>query len=208
MKEEIDVPKGFNPHERQHIADALMEHGRELFSKYGLQKTSISELTKMVGISQGSFYKFYDSKEALYFEILEKEEEAIKEQFLRVSLKGGNDPKKVLKGLLLQTIDEIERNPFIRQLYVENNRESMLRKLPPEKLEEHFKNDSMTLMPLIEKWQAEGVIVRKDPELLAGLFRSLFVLTLHEKEIGESVFRETLESYVTFLVESIVDEGK
>ena len=36
-----------------------------------LKKTSVDQLTKAVGIAKGSFYKFYESKEILFFAVLE-----------------------------------------------------------------------------------------------------------------------------------------
>lgn len=198
------MPKGFNDHEKQAIIHSLIEHGKILFSKFGLQKTSINEITKNVGIAPGTFYKFYNSKEELYFDILEKEEKQIKKQFLRVDIKKGNQPKQAIKNLLRRVINTIETNSLIRQLYFENNMEAMLRKLPPERLEEHFKNDSDALSPLIKEWQKEGVFLDESPEVIAGVLRSLFVLTLHQKEIGEEIYQETMELYIDLIVEGLV----
>ena len=36
-----------------------------------MKKTSVDQLTKAVGIAKGSFYKFYESKEMLFFAVLE-----------------------------------------------------------------------------------------------------------------------------------------
>jgi AcrR family transcriptional regulator len=200
------MPKAFNENEKQMISDALLEHGKILFSQFGLQKTSINEITKIVGIAPGTFYKFFQSKEELYFEILEREEEQIKEQFLSVDIFKENQPKQAIKSLLLQTINTIETNPLIRQLYFENNMDALLRKLPPEKLEEHFNQDSAALLPLIKQWQKEGVLLEENPEVIAGVLRSLFMLTIHQKEIGESVYQQTMELFIDLIVEGLVKE--
>ena len=36
-----------------------------------MKKTSVDQLTKAVGIAKGSFYKFYESKEMLFFAVLD-----------------------------------------------------------------------------------------------------------------------------------------
>lgn len=36
-----------------------------------MKKTSVDQLTRAVGIAKGSFYKFYESKEMLFFAVLE-----------------------------------------------------------------------------------------------------------------------------------------
>ncbi|MGB9202198.1 TetR/AcrR family transcriptional regulator, partial [Methanobacterium sp.] len=68
------MPKTFTDKEKEIIRKTLISQGKILFSKYGLKKTSITELTNIAGIAQGTFYNFFESKEELYFEILEQEE--------------------------------------------------------------------------------------------------------------------------------------
>lgn len=198
------MSRGFNKHEKQFITNSLIEQGKILFSKFGFQKTSILEITKNVGIASGTFYKFFNSKEELYFVILEMEEKKIKEQLANVDIFKENQPKKALKSILKQMIDTIETNPLIRELYFGSTMEDMLRKLPPETLEKHFNNDSASLLPLIEKLKIEGVIIEEKPEIIAGVLCSLFVLTLHQKEIGVEVYQETIELFIDLIVERLV----
>lgn len=195
------MPKGFNENEKQKINEMILTEGRKLFSSYGLKKTSIKDITSAVGIAQGSFYIFFNSKEALYFAILEQEEQKIKEHFIDSNLTKAQSPKKALKELLHKALQLVEENVFIRQIYLDNNMEAILRKLPKEALEEHFQKDSDSLLPLIHKWQNEGIILQKDPDVIAGIFRSLFLLTLHKEQIGAAVYHPTLE----FLINQIVD---
>lgn len=198
------MPKGFNDQVKKMIAESIIETGRKLFSTYGLKKTSIKDITSAVGIAQGSFYIFYSSKEELYFAILEQEEQLIKDQFLHTDITNTQDPKRAIKDLLNNALHLIEENVFIRQLYLDDNMEAIIRKLPKEKLEEHFQNDSDSLVPLIEKWQSAGVILQKEPDVIAGLFRSLFLLTLHKEQIGVAVYQQTIELLIDLIVDGIV----
>ena len=43
------MPKTFTEKEKEIIRNALIHKGRELFSSYGLKKTSITELTMLQG---------------------------------------------------------------------------------------------------------------------------------------------------------------
>ncbi|WP_088049297.1 TetR/AcrR family transcriptional regulator [Virgibacillus dakarensis] len=200
------MSRGFNEYEKQFITNSLIEQGKILFSKFGFQKTSILEITKNVGIAPGTFYKFFNSKEDLYFVILEMEEEKIKEQCANVNIFKENQPKKAIKSILQQMINTIETNPLIRELYFGSNMEALLKKLSPELLEKHFKNDSNSLLSLIEKWNIEGITLEENPEVIAGVLRSLFVLTLHQKEIGAAVYRETIELFIDLIVDGIIQE--
>jgi AcrR family transcriptional regulator len=66
------MPKGFTERGKALIHASFLEQGRELFATYGLRKTAIEDLTKAVGISKGAFYLFFESKEQLFFELLEQ----------------------------------------------------------------------------------------------------------------------------------------
>ncbi len=61
--------RGFDD-ERERIRDSLRETGRDPFARYGLDKTTIADLTDPADIANGTFYRFYDSKEGLCFEVL------------------------------------------------------------------------------------------------------------------------------------------
>lgn len=200
------MPRGFNEQEKQKIKQSLMDEGRRLFSQFGLKKTSVNELAKAVGIAPGSFYTFFISKEELYFEIIEQEEERIKNEFINYEIDKGKDIKQSIKNLLLQAFDTIEESPLISQLYFENNHQALLRKLPQEKLEEHFNKDHDTLTIVTSKWKAEGFLQNIDDDVMAGLFRALFMMSLHKREIGEHVYPQTLKLLLDLIVDGLVTE--
>lgn len=201
------MSRGFNENQKKFIRNALINQGKILFSQYGFQKTNILEITKSVGIAQGTFYNFFDSKEELYFVILELEEERIKNQLIQVDIFKDHEPKKAIKRMLQELIKTVETNPLIRELYFGNNMKKMMKKLPTETLDTHIQNDASTLKPLVELWKSEGIILKKSPEIIAGILRSLFVLTLNQKEIGEEVYEETINLFIDLIVEGIIQEG-
>lgn len=43
---------------------------KQSWTQYGYKKTSVDEMCKQVGISKGAFYLFFESKEALFCEVL------------------------------------------------------------------------------------------------------------------------------------------
>ena len=59
---------------KERIRRALLQKGREYFIKYGIKKTSVEDLTRAAGIAKGSFYKFFNSKEALFMAVHEESE--------------------------------------------------------------------------------------------------------------------------------------
>ncbi|MFC7443067.1 TetR/AcrR family transcriptional regulator [Laceyella putida] len=199
--------KKFTEREKEQIRLQLLEIGKNMFGIFGLKKTSIASLTKAVGIAQGTFYLFFSSKEELYFEILGMEEEQVRQSLLTDYLTSPAFTKEEFKQFLQRAIAIIDTHPIFRQVYEEGVLEQLLRRLPPEKLEQHMAKDSNVFLPLIQRWQQEGKMVKLDPELIISVIRSLILLTLQKKMIGEELYQPTIELYIDFIADGLMEKG-
>jgi AcrR family transcriptional regulator len=200
------MPRPFSEEEKERIRKLLLEKGKELFSHYGIKKTGIGELAEAVGIAQGSFYLFFNSKEELYFAVLEMEEQEIRDKFFKWLMDGGKITRAKFKEFLRLALKVFEDNPLIRRLWLEGEIEDLMRRLPPELMERHAKRDTSALEPLIRQWQDEGSLVEGSPETIAGVIRSLFLLLLHSREIGEEIFPEVIDMYINLIADGLVKE--
>lgn len=199
------MTKAFNDREKEIIRQSLIEKGRELFLSYGLKKTSISDITKAVGIAQGSFYIFFDSKEDLYFEILQIEEEKIRGNLIDKQLLNKKLTKEVFKLFLKEAFKATE-NPLVKTLLIKDDYENLVRKLSEEKVKQHLQNDSKEMLPLIEYWQSQGIMRKIPTEIIISSIRALFIMSLHKKEIGEEIYEETINFYIDALCEQLILE--
>jgi AcrR family transcriptional regulator len=87
------MPKAFTEQEKDWIRTRLVEQGYELFATYGLKKTNIEELTQASGISKGAFYLFYESKEALFMDVVELAEQRFRHEILEAIDQPGPSPR-------------------------------------------------------------------------------------------------------------------
>ena len=87
------MPKGFTEHEKELIRKRLLEQGYKQFSAYGLKKTNVEELAEASGISKGAFYLFYESKEALFMDVIELAEERFRQEILAAIDLPGPSPR-------------------------------------------------------------------------------------------------------------------
>jgi AcrR family transcriptional regulator len=185
------MSRSFTENEKQQIKDSLIRNGKELFAKFGIKKTGIGDLTRAAGISQGSFYVFFDSKEELYFDILESEETKIAES-LKSLLSAKEITEKGLRDFLGTYFELVNENVFISNLIKNNEYERIMRKLPPEKKRSHLINEASFFEDTISSLNQKENLRNVAPKLLSGLFHGLFLLNLHKKEIGEDIFPEIM----------------
>ena len=61
----------FSQEENALIRQSLLAEGRRCAVTVGMRKTSVEQLTEAAGISKGSFYKYFESKEMLFLAVLE-----------------------------------------------------------------------------------------------------------------------------------------
>ncbi|HHY41725.1 MAG TPA: TetR/AcrR family transcriptional regulator [Thermoanaerobacterales bacterium] len=200
------MARGFTDREREIIRNDLIKAGRELFGAYGLKKTSIEDLTKAVGIAQGSFYTFFNSKEELYLEVMDREGEAIKEQLLKE-----DDIKELtrdkFKSFFKKVFEVVSSNPIIRQMFFEEEVDILIRKIPPEKMKEYNKRLMRDFLPIIKKWQDEGAIINDyKPEVIVALFQVLYHPILYKKDFDENVYDDMLQLLVDIVAKGLVVE--
>lgn len=197
------MPRKFDTDEKTLIQNKLLEAGRKLFSQFGFKKTNVGELTEAAGIAAGTFYTFYRSKEELFYELMEEEEQHI-QQVLLTRLQSAPMNKETFRSFLHDGFRLMTESPMLRQVLLPDQLAAILRKLPQDRLDSNYAQDQLMLLPLIRRWQADGVLrMDAEPEMIVSMIRSLLLLSLHKKEIGETVYEATLELLITAVADGL-----
>jgi AcrR family transcriptional regulator len=196
----------FSEKEKERIRLKLLEVAKHLFASLGLKKTSVEDLTKSVGIAQGTFYLFYPSKEELYLAILLQEEQVIRARISAGFGAAGRASKAAFKSFLRESIAILEANPFTRQLYSDDLMETLFRKLPEERLEQLFAEDADFFFPIITEAQRQGWMVNRKSETIVSLIRTIVLLSLQKKQIGEDRYEETMDMLLEFVAAGLILE--
>jgi AcrR family transcriptional regulator len=178
----------FTVDERERIRLSLLEAGRDAFGTFGLKRTRIEDIARSSGIAKGSFYLFFDSKEELCFTLLEEEEKLRDRELERAGI--SVDGPEALARLLQGAFDAFEESRVAMRLHALDEFPLLIRKIPPERIAAHQENDSVRMRTLLRRLIERGFPVTCNPVVLSGLFRALFMLSFHRREIGEEIFPE------------------
>ncbi|NLD99906.1 MAG: TetR/AcrR family transcriptional regulator [Fibrobacter sp.] len=196
------MPKSFSPQQRDQILKMLLANGKELFSRFGLQKTTVEEIARKCGISKGAFYLFFNSKEELFFEIIEKEEVTMKNSLLK-SFPTNPSPEDLTK-VLSNAFSFASKNPVIMQAFNPHQFQLLIGKLPPEQIASHINKDNDFANALINALHIPDG--SKEVEIVSGLLRSLFLVYLHKDEMG--ITDETFKRLTGIVADAIVNEKR
>ncbi|MGB3635624.1 MAG: TetR/AcrR family transcriptional regulator [Rubrobacteraceae bacterium] len=187
----------FTATEKEYIRDRLLESGRELFPLYGLKKTSLEDLTQPAGIAKSSFYGFFESKEALYLELLMEERQRLRGEISTEAFMDTRDGREAVEHFLRAVVREFETNPLTRRIVTHPEEwQAVVRRVPPELLEANVQDSTQAVSYFIRQGQEAGLISAGDPEVLAGLIRSVVVLGIHKDDIGRDIYPEVMEKMI------------
>jgi AcrR family transcriptional regulator len=195
--------------EKEHIREKLMDLGRDLFGRQGLKKTSLEDLTAPVGIAKSSFYRFFESKEELYLELLMRERGRLRGEIPEHAFAGAPDERTAVERFLRAVVREFEVNPLTRRLATHPEEwEAVVRRVPPEKMAANVEDSTDAVASFVRRGQEEGVISEGDPEVLAGVIRSVVVLSLHKSEIGREIYPDVMEEMIGLVADGMTRGGQ
>ena len=156
-----------------------------------MKKTSVDQLTKAVGIAKGSFYKFYESKEMLFFAVLEgihAELYGVADQVLREAdgLLSSERAAKAILAVCRRLSDTGD------MAFIENDAKLLLQRLPEDVKNVHYHDDETHICQLLEKY---GLVPNRGTSLAAATVRGLILTVSHKEQIGE-LYPQVLETLV------------
>lgn len=109
--------------------DAIVEAAARLFSEVGLRKATTARVAKLAGVSPGSMYQYFPSKEALVTAIYERYSDRQHARFLElVEVLGTDDVPKLIRAFVTINVEALERDlPLARVMLEEVPRVAGLR---------------------------------------------------------------------------------
>jgi AcrR family transcriptional regulator len=186
------MPKGFTEHEKAMIRERLLEQGYKQFSAYGLRKTNIEELAEGAGISKGAFYIFYESKEALFMDVVELAEGRFRQEILASVDLPGPSPRRRLFVVLKMAFTLWKKIPLLR-FFTSSDYDLILRRVPAKKIQEHLASDLLFIEELIARCRSAGIPIQAGAEQISGLLIAILLNSLHEDDFGPNNFTSTID---------------
>ncbi|MTI84328.1 MAG: TetR/AcrR family transcriptional regulator [Firmicutes bacterium] len=196
----------FTESEKDQIRQCLLTKGKELFIQYGLDKTSIDELVQACGIAKGSFYKFFSSKEELFYVILQNQEE-ITNRLLGGHLQKDLPPKELISSFLHLAYKLADENPLLQQWFQEGEAERILRKVPKHLINDSSEDNAKKGIAFVQALIQRGVFKEQDPEVINGVLHAILLLRLHKEELGEDLFPKIMDVIIDNIAEGLTADG-
>ena len=181
----------FTEEQNETIRRDLIREARCCGVTVGMRKTSVEQLTEAVGISKGSFYKFFDSKELLFFAVLEDiHTECFAAAQKSLQENAAIDPASRTAAAILAACRWLSGTKAF--VFIENDAEFLLHRLPEEVKTAHYHDDETHIRLLLEKYD---LVPSRGISLAAATVRGLILTVSHKEQIGE-LYPQVLETLV------------
>lgn len=186
------MPKPFSDQERQIIQQRLLDKGNELFCLHGLKKVNVEELAKAANISKGAFYQFFESKEALFMDVVEETEKNYRTQLLKEMDLPGPSPHARFRSVLEKSLSLWKEIPLLR-FFASTDYDLLLRRMPADRLQIHFASDHLFIEQLITHCREAGIPLKVDANRFMNLLYTLLLVVMHQSDFGEGILDETFD---------------
>ncbi|KAB1190376.1 TetR family transcriptional regulator [Haloferax sp. MBLA0076] len=196
----------FTDERRREVRAALLDAGYTHFVADGLDGTTITDLTDAAGIAAGTFYSFFDSKEALYVAVLRNESQKVYDDLREVLDVHRSDPETAIRRFLEISTDALVENPIFTRTITRDEREHLQSRLSEEELATTRADKRELLVPSLEAWQEQGHVVAGDPNVLASALLYISYLPLHRDDVGDEYYAAVRRTLFDWAVEMVTCE--
>ncbi|MBB6550538.1 TetR/AcrR family transcriptional regulator [Nonomuraea rubra] len=177
------MPPAFSAAEKTRITRLLLDNGLRLFTTQGLRKTSLEDLVAGTGIAKSTFYVFFDSKEALYLELMLAQMAEVKSRVIDGALRKEPDTRAGLRAFLHATLAELDGNPLYGRLMTHpEEMEAVVRKLDPERVTSAPDNPVTALAAYLTEQSDD--LAGDDPEVIVGILQAVLMMPLHRDRLA------------------------
>ena len=194
--------RAFSEEEKEKIKENIMNTAIELFHNNGLKSLSISELTKRVGIAQGSFYNFWKDKDSLIIDLAAyrsgQKLKALEEKFSS-SL---DDPigflTEVIYKYSLDLMIKIKTQPIYEEAF------KILKVKKTDEVNQIERLYGEFLQKLVAYWRENKAIKSADEKGLSNAFIGSFLFCSEHHLFDEKYFEDVLETYISGIVKKYI----
>ncbi len=103
------MPRAFNDLERERIRSKLIATGKRLLNKVGMRLLVVDDIAREAGISKGSFYSFFPSREEFVLTVFESWEAEYRSALIREVTEGEGTARERIERFFLGAFEIIER---------------------------------------------------------------------------------------------------
>ena len=175
----------------------------DIFSKKGYKATGISEIAKQAGVAVGSFYNYYDSKEAIFLAVYTEENNRIRQRLMR-EIDWEGDAVHLVSQLFEKLRSLISLNKILSEWYNPAISSYLHAYYSSEKNKDSDPFHLFLLETFSARMSAEGFSSDKIQEILQ-VYQLFYYMDTHITEVDFPNISRTIEFLATYFVKGLFE---
>jgi AcrR family transcriptional regulator len=200
------MPRAFTEEERDRIQGRLIKAGKIFINRAGIKLLVVDDIAREAGISKGSFYSFYPSREDFILSVFESWEDEYRNTLLTRATEGEGGPRKRLERFFTSAFALLEREPGLARMGT-SEIEMLMEKLPRERILAHQERDKLALDSAMKAWIEDGLVREEDVPALGGVMSSIFAIAIRRGDFPEGSYVPAVELIAEALAMRLAGEG-
>jgi AcrR family transcriptional regulator len=185
------MPRAFKDYERAKIQERLIQAGKSFINRAGIRLLVVDDIAREAGISKGSFYSFYPSREEFLMSVFESWEEEYRSSLLAEVLEGEGSPRERLERFFRKAFSLLDREPGMARIGM-SEIAMLMEKLPRERIAAHQEADKRSMEAAIQTWISNGFVREEDIAALDGIMNALFAIAIQRKDFPEGSYEPAI----------------
>ena len=187
----------------------MLDEARALIPVLGLRKLPIERLTAKAGVSKGAFYGFFDSKEALYAEMLMREGPGMAKRVITPLHDRSLCARDAFAAFLRRLMAEYENNPIFKRLIEQPDElAAVQRRLGPEHRAAKAELGFKPLVAFLTDARDRGDLAHGDVQAALGVVVGLTHMILHRRAAGIGDWPATRDLFIDLIAGGLFPERK
>ena len=173
------MPIAFTTEERSAITEKLLASARLFVKEQSARKITVEQLTASAGISKGAFYRFYPSKEHLFYALLRQMHAELYGPAMQLLQEGRGTPARQLTQAILAGCRALDESGLCR--FWEQDAPEILCAIPPEERRAQQEQE----YAVFHRFLTQSGTLKVPEEQAVNALRSLILTVPMRKKLGE-----------------------
>lgn len=188
--------------------ESILTAARQMFGRYGIQKTNIDELARMSKVAKATLYKYFGGKDQIYAEVINREANDILQQINNI-VEQTKSPMEKLKVFIKIKYQQMRDRASIINYPIEGSPYQLLPKIISIR-ENIFNREIQILHKILDEGIQEGVFyvdnVRQSARAIGYALRGFELSSLLEQD--NKTIDDDIDRFYTLICDGLkVEKG-
>jgi AcrR family transcriptional regulator len=198
------MPRHFTAADKELIHSQLLAAGLAHFTQYGLRGMRVDDVCRDVGVAKGTFYKFFEHKEALFLAIADQRDQMHKAEILAFFAQCDGPIADRVGRFFDLLVEKLVSDPLVAIVAVPDDLAALLRKITPERLAHEEEKDRRFIEEFCAGLRSQGLIGPVNPRDLTAILNLIVSLVLQKSLFSASQFEASCALLREIFVQKLV----